>query len=66
MFYANSIVFSLFFSLFFFIECIAKSVAWRSLIYWINIDFSFDLQMSHPEKALIFFLIEIPVQQRLR
>lgn len=28
-----------------------SSVAWHSLIYWINIDFSFGLQMSHPGKA---------------
>lgn len=59
--------FTLFFSLavFLFLVYISQnhsSVAWHSLIYWINIDFSFDLQMSHPGKAEPHpFFIEIPV-----
>lgn len=58
-----SLALSLSLSLCFCFSCVSQnqsSVAWHSLIYWINIDFSFDLQMS-PEKTGPQPFIEIPV-----
>lgn len=64
--------FALFFShaLFLFLMYISQnqsSVARHSLIYWINIDFSFDLQMSHQEKPnLTPSSLKFPLRQYLR